>query len=56
MDPAAIEFAEKAFVAGAVPDRVTRQLELDFEKTLPMKALHNKKQKMFGKNIIALLF
>lgn len=48
MDSNAIAFAEKALLAGAVPDRIRKQLNIDFGVHVTAKFLQNIKQRVIG--------
>ena len=55
MDPNAIAFAEKALLAGAVPDRIRKQLSIDFGTHVNAKFLQNIKQKIIGIYLIFII-
>lgn len=48
MDSNAIEFAEKALLADAVPDWIRKQLSIDFSVHVTAKFLQNIKHKVIG--------
>lgn len=49
MHPDAVSFAEKALAAGAVNNKVRKQLMLDFGVKFKPKHLQNKRQKVKGR-------